>query len=175
MTYCIKDALKKQFDLLSEASEGCVDGDELSALTHAMLQVCEFLERIERDEAARYSSDQGGHTAQMDPHAGDGKIPAALCRGMHERGVPEEITVDDGNELRPCWHGGPLNGGGKAFERLIRDLEAAGAPADFFRGKCYQEVLRDIADALRIEKLANEAAQMISGIAADRSKRGADV
>lgn len=44
MTYCIKDALKKQFDLLSEASEGCVDGEELGSLTHAMLQVCEFLE-----------------------------------------------------------------------------------------------------------------------------------
>ena len=82
--------------------------------------------------------------------------------------------VDDGEELRPCWHGGPLNGGGKAFERLIRDLEAAGAPADFFRGKCYQEVLRDIADALQIEKLANEAARMVAGIAADRSKRDAD-
>ena len=174
MTYHIKDALKKQFDLLSEASEGCVDGEELSSLTHAMLQVCEFLERIERDEAAQHGSDTCSRTAQMDPHAGDGKILAALRRGMHEHGVPEEITVDDGEELWPCWHGGPLNGGGKAFERLIRDLETAGAPADFFRGKCYQEVLRDIADVLQIEKLASEAAQMISGIAADRSKRSAD-
>ena len=174
MTYHIKDALKKQFDLLSEASEGCVDGEELSSLTHAMLQVCEFLERIERDEAAQHSSDKCSRTAQMDPHATDEKILAALRRGMHEHGVPEEITVDDGEELRPCWHCGPLNGGGKAFERLIRDLETAGAPADFFRGKCYQEVLRDIADVLQIEKLASEAAQMISGIAADRSKRSAD-
>ena len=134
MTYHIKDALKKQFDLLSEASEGCVDGEELSALTHAMLQVCEFLERIERDEAAQRSSDKCSRTAQMDPHATDEEILAALRRGMHEHGVPEEITVDDGEELRPCWHCGPLNGGGKAFERLIRDLETAGAPADFFRG-----------------------------------------
>lgn len=174
MTYCIKDALKKQFDLLSEASEGCVDGEELGSLTHAMLQVCEFLERIERDEAARHSSDECSRTSQMDSHAADGKIPAALRSGMHEHGVPEAITVDDGEELRPCWHGGPLNGGGKVFERLIRDLEAAGAPADFFRGKCYQEVLRDIADVLQIEKLANEAARMVAGIAADRSKRDAD-
>ena len=174
MTYHIKDALKKQFDLLSQASETCVDGDELSTLTHAMLQVCEFLERIERDEAAQRSSDKCSRTAQMDPHATDEEILAALRRGMHEHGVPEEITVDDGEELRPCWHCGPLNGGGKAFERLIRDLETAGAPADFFRGKCYQEVLRDIADVLQIEKLASEAAQMISGIAADRSKRSAD-
>lgn len=174
MTYHIKDALKKQFDLLSEASEGCVDGEELSALTHAMLQVCEFLERIERDEAAQRSSDKCSRTAQMDPHATDEEILAALRRGMHEHGVPEEITVDDGEELRPCWHCGPLNGGGKAFERLIRDLETAGAPADFFRGKCYQEVLRDIADVLQIEKLANEAARMVAGIAADRSKRDAD-
>lgn len=150
MTYCIKDALKKQLDLLSEASEGCVDGDELSALTHAMLQVCESLERIDRDEATQ-------------------------CRGIREHGVPEAMAVDDGEELRPCWHGGPLNGRGKAFERLVMDLKAAGAPDEFFEGKCYQEVLRDIADVLQIEKLANEAAQMISGIAADRSKRGADV
>ncbi len=149
MTYHIKDALKKQFDLLSEASEGCVDGDELSSLTHAMLQVCEFLERIERDEATQ-------------------------CRGIREHGVPEAMAVDDGEELRPCWHGGPLNGRGKAFERLVLDLKAAGAPDEFFEGKCHQEVLRDIADVLQIEKLANEAAQMISGIAADRSKRGAD-
>ena len=149
MTYYIKDALKKQFDLLSQASGACVDGDELSTLTHAMLQVCEFLERIERDEATQ-------------------------CRGIREHGVPEAMAVDDGEELRPCWHGGPLNGGGKAFERLIRDLEAAGAPADFFRGKCYQDVLRDIADVLQIEKLANEAARMVAGIAADRSKRDAD-
>ena len=56
MTYHIKDALKKQFDLLSEASEGCVDGEELGSLTHAMLQVCEFLERIEQDEAAQHSA-----------------------------------------------------------------------------------------------------------------------
>ena len=92
MTYHIKDALKKQFDLLSEASEGCVDGEELGSLTHAMLQVCEFLERIERDEAAQHGSDTCSRTAQMDPHAGDGKILAALRRGMHEHGVPEEIT-----------------------------------------------------------------------------------
>ena len=150
MTYCIKDTLKKQFDLLSQASGACVDGDELSTLTHAMLQVCEFLERIERDEVA------------------------ALRRGVLEHGIPDEPMVDDGEELRPCWHGGPLNGVGKAFERLIRDLEAAGAPADFFRGKCYQDVLRDIADVLQIEKLANEAARMVAGIAADRSKRDVD-
>ena len=62
MTYHIKDALKKQFDLLSEASEGCVDGEELSSLTHAMLQVCEFLERIERDEAAQHGSDTVSYT-----------------------------------------------------------------------------------------------------------------
>ena len=147
MTYHIKDALKKQFDLLSEASEGCVDGDELSSLTHAMLQVCEFLERIERDEATQ-------------------------CRGIREHGVPEAMAVDDGEELRSVR---PTDFNGKAIEHVIRLLREKGAPADFFRGKCYQEVLRDIADALRIEKLANEAAQMISGIAADRSKRGADV
>ena len=172
MTYCIKDALKKQFDLLSEASEGCVDGEELGSLTHAMLQVCEFLERIERDEAAQRSSDKCSRTTQMDPHATDEEILAALRRGMHEHGVPEAITVDDGEELRSVR---PTDFNGKAIEHVIRLLKEKGAPADFFRGKCYQEVLRDIADALRIEKLANEAAQMISGIAADRSKRGADV
>lgn len=170
----IKDTLKNQFDLLSQASETCVDGDELSTLTHAMLQVCEFLERIERDEPTQRSPDKCSRPAQMDLHAADGKTVAALRRGVLEHGVPDEPMVDDGEELRPCWHGGPLNGGGKAFERLIRDLEAAGAPADFFRGKCYQEVLRDIADALQIEKLANEAARMVAGIAADRSKRDAD-
>ena len=172
MTCHIKDTLKNQFDLLAEVSETCIDGDELSALTHAMLQVCEFLERIERDEAARHSSDECSRTSQMDSHAADGKIPAALRSGMHEHGVPEAITVDDGEELRSVR---PTDFNGKAIEHVIRLLKEKGAPADFFRGKCYQEVLRDIADALRIEKLANEAAQMISGIAADRSKRGADV
>ena len=174
MTCHIKDTLKNQFDLLSQASETCVDGDELSTLTHAMLQVCEFLERIEQDEAAQHSPDKCSRTAQMDLHAADAKTVAALRRGVLEHGIPDEPMVDDGEELRPCRHGGPLNGRGKAFERLIRDLEAAGAPADFFRGKCYQEVLRDIADVLQIEKLANEAARMVSGIAADRSKRDAD-
>ena len=58
---------------------------------------------------------------------------------------------------------------------MIRLLKEKGAPADFFPGEVLSGGLRDIADALRIEKLANEAAQMISGIAADRSKRGADV
>ena len=172
MTYYIKDALKKQLDLLSEASEGCVDGEELGPLTHAMLQVCEFLERIERDEAAQRSSDKCSRTAQMDPHATDEEILAALRRGMHEHGVPEEITVDDGEEL---WPVRPADFNGKAIEHVIRLLREKGAPTDFFRGKCYREVLRDIADVLQIEKLANEAAQMISGIAADRSKRGADV
>ena len=171
MTYCIKDALKKQFDLLSEASEGCVDGEELGSLTHAMLQVCEFLERIERDEAARHSSDECSRTSQMDSHAADGKIPAALRSGMHEHGVPEAITVDDGEELRSVR---PTDFNGKAIEHVIRLLKEKGAPADFFRGKCYQEVLRDIADVLQIEKLANEAARMVAGIAADRSKRDAD-
>ena len=175
MTYHIKDALKKQLDLLSQASGACIDGDELSTLTHAMLQVCEFLERIERDEGAQHSPDKCSRTAQMDLHAADGKTVAALRRGVPEHGIPDEPMVDDGEELRPCWHGGPLNGRGKAFERLVMDLKAAGAPDEFFEGKCYQEVLRDIADVLQIEKLANEAAQMISGIAADRSKRGADV
>ena len=81
MTYHIKDALKKQFDLLSEASEGCVDGEELGSLTHAMLQVCEFLERIERDEAARHSSDECSRTSQMDSHAAERYWPhcAGAC------------------------------------------------------------------------------------------------
>ena len=84
MTYHIKDALKKQFDLLSQASETCVDGDELSTLTHAMLQVCEFLERIERDEAARSAAlINAAARAQMDLHAADGKTVAALRRGVH--------------------------------------------------------------------------------------------
>lgn len=102
------------------------------------------------------------------------KTLAALRKGVLEHSIPDGLMIDDGEELRPCWHGGPLNGRGKAFERLMRDLEAAGAPADFFRGKCYQDVLRDIADVLQIEKLANEAARMVAGIAADRSKRDAD-
>ena len=135
MTCHIKDTLKNQFDLLAEVSETCIDGDELSTLTHAMLQVCEFLERIERDEGAQHSPDKCSRTAQMDLHAVDGKTVAALRRGVPEHGIPDEPMVDDGEELRPCWHGGPLNGRGKAFERLIRDLEAAGAPADFFRGE----------------------------------------
>ena len=174
MTYCIKDALKKQFDLLSEASEGCVDGDELSALTHAMLQVCEFLERIEQDEAAQHSPDKCSRTAQMDLHAADGKTVAALRRNVLEHGIPDGLMIDDGEKVRPCRCGGPMNSRGKMVEQLMRDLEAAGAPADFFRGKCYQEILQDVADVLQIEKLAKEAAQMISGIAADRSKRDAD-
>ena len=172
MTYYIKDALKKQFDLLSQASGACVDGDELSTLTHAMLQVCEFLERIERDEATQHSPDKCSRMTQMDLHAADGKTVAALRRGVLEHGIPDEPMVDDGEELRSVR---PTDFHGKAIEHVIRLLKEKGAPADFFRGKCYQEVLRDIADALRIEKLANEAAQMISGIAADRSKRGADV
>ena len=102
------------------------------------------------------------------------KTLAALRKGVLEHSIPDGLMIDDGEELRPCWHGGPLNGRGKAFERLVLDLKAAGAPDEFFEGKCHQEVLRDIADVLQIEKLANEAAQMISGIAADRSKRGAD-
>ena len=65
MTYCIKDTLKKQLDLLSQASGACIDGDELSTLTHAMLQVCEFLERIERDEGAQHSPDKCSRTAQI--------------------------------------------------------------------------------------------------------------
>ena len=69
MTYYIRDALKKQFDLLSQASGACVDGDELSTLTHAMLQVCEFLERIERDEATQHSPDKCSRMTQMDLHA----------------------------------------------------------------------------------------------------------
>ena len=120
MTYYIKDALKKQFDLLSQASGACVDGDELSTLTHAMLQVCEFLERIERDEAARHSSDECSRTSQMDSHAADGKIPAALRSGMHEHGVPEAITVDDGEELRSVR---PTDFNGKAIEHVIRLLK----------------------------------------------------
>ena len=126
MTCHIKDTLKNQFDLLAEVSETCIDGDELSALTHAMLQVCEFLERIEQDEGEQRSPDKCSRTAQMDLHAADGKTVAALRRGVLEHGIPDEPMVDDGEELRPCRHGGPLNGGGKAFERLIRDLEAAG-------------------------------------------------
>ena len=90
---------------------------------------------------------------------------------MHEHGVPEAITVDDGEELRSVR---PTDFNGKAIEHVIRLLKEKGAPADFFRGKCYQEVLRDIADVLQIEKLANEAARMVAGIAADRSKRDAD-
>ena len=59
---------------------------------------------------------------------------------------------------------------------VIRLLQGKRRASGFLSGgSVIQEVLRDIADALRIEKLANEAAQMISGIAADRSKRGADV
>ena len=102
------------------------------------------------------------------------KTLAALRKGVLEHGIPDGLMIDDGEKVRPCRCGGPMNSRGKMAERLMRDLEAAGAPADFFRGKCYQDVLRDIADVLQIEKLANEAARMVAGIAADRSKRDAD-
>ena len=171
MTCHIKDTLKNQFDLLAQASETCVDGDELGSLTHAMLQVCEFLERIEQDEAAQRSPDKCSRTAQMDFHAAHEKTLAALRRGVLEHGIPGEPMVDDGEEL---WPVRPADFNGKAIEHVIRLLKEKGAPADFFRGKCYQEVLRDIADVLQIEKLANEAARMVAGIAADRSKRDAD-
>ena len=173
MTYHIKDALKKQFDLLSEASEGCVDGDE-TQLSDARkcFRSASFLKGSSGMKPHSTAPTHAAARRRWIPNAGDGKILAALRRGMHEHGVPEEITVDDGEELRSVR---PTDFNGKAIEHVIRLLREKGAPADFFREKCYQEVLRDIADALRIEKLANEAAQMISGIAADRSKRGADV
>ena len=60
----------------------------------------------------------------------------------------------------------------KDVEALRREMTVS--YTHLFRGKCYQEVLRDIADVLQIEKLANEAARMVAGIAADRSKRDVD-
>ncbi len=157
MTYYIKDALKKQFDLLSQASGACVDGDELSTLTHAMLQVCEFLERIERDEATQHSPDKCSRMTQMDLHAADEKTLAALRRGVLEHGTPDGPMMDDGEKLRPCRRGGPMNGGGKMVERLIRDLEAAGAPVEVLPWKERYGNSARLAKSLRSYKLAQMA------------------
>ena len=165
MTYCIKDTLKKQFDLLSQASGACVDGDELSTLTHAMLQVCEFLERIEQDEAAQHSPDKCSRTAQMDLHAADGKTVAALRRGVLEHGIPDGLMIDDGEKVRPCRCGGPMNSRGKMAERLMRDLEAAGAPVEVFNGKSGAEIMDELVEILKMYnsslKMAKETRRLI--------------
>ena len=51
MTYCIKDALKKQFDLLSQASETCVDGDELRPNQTRMSAITAYKNRRMRRSA----------------------------------------------------------------------------------------------------------------------------
>ena len=165
MTCHIKDTLKNQFDLLAEVSETCIDGDELSALTHAMLQVCEFLERIEQDEAAQHSPDKCSRTAQMDLHAADGKTVAALRRGVLEHGIPDGLMIDDGEKVRPCRCGGPMNSRGKMAERLMRDLEAAGAPVEVFNGKSGAEIMDELVEILKMYnsslKMAKETRRLI--------------
>ena len=171
MTYCIKDTLKKQLDLLSQASETCVDGDELSTLTHAMLQVCEFLERIERDEGTQRSPDKCSRTAQMDLHAADGKTVAALRRGVLEHGIPDGLMIDDGEKVRPCWRGGPMNSRGKMVERLMRDLEAAGALVEVFNGKSGAEIMDELVKLLKMYSVSLEIAKETWDILHDLTRK----
>lgn len=171
MTYYIKDALKKQFDLLSQASGACVDGDELSTLTHAMLQVCEFLERIERDEATQHSPDKCSRMTQMDLHAADGKTVAALRRGVLEHGIPDGLMIDDGEKVRPCWRGGPMNSRGKMVERLMRDLEAAGALVEVFNGKSGAEIMDELVKLLKMYSVSLEIAKETWDILHDLTRK----
>ena len=171
MTYYIKDALKKQFDLLSQASGACVDGDELSTLTHAMLQVCEFLERIEQDEAAQHSPDKCSRPAQMDLHAADRKTVAALRKGVLEHGIPDGLMIDDGEKVRPCWRGGPMNSRGKMVERLMRDLEAAGALVEVFNGKSGAEIMDELVKLLKMYSVSLEIAKETWDILHDLTRK----
>lgn len=63
------------------------------------------------------------------------KTLAALRKGVLEHGIPDGLMIDDGEKVRPCWRGGPMNSRGKMVERLMRDLEAAGALVEVFKGK----------------------------------------
>ena len=47
------------------------------------------------------------------------KTLAALRKGVLEHGIPDGLMIDDGEKVRPCWRGGPMNSRGKMVERLM--------------------------------------------------------
>ena len=93
------------------------------------------------------------------------KTLAALRKGVLEHGIPDGLMIDDGEKVRPCRCGGPMNSRGKIAERLMRDLEAAGAPVEVFNGKSGAEILDELVKILKMYnsslKMAKEAQRLL--------------
>ena len=91
------------------------------------------------------------------------KTLAALRKGVLEHGIPDGLMI--GEKVRPCRCGGPMNSRGKIAERLMRDLEAAGAPVEVFNGKSGAEILDELVKILKMYnsslKMAKEAQRLL--------------
>jgi hypothetical protein len=79
------------------------------------------------------------------------KTLAALRKGVLEHGIPDGLMIDDGEKVRP------MNSRGKMVERLMRDLEAAGAPVEVFNGKSGAEIMDEL---VKILKMYNSSLKM---------------
>ena len=84
---------------------------------------------------------------------------------MLELGIPVGLMIDDGEKVRPCRRGGPMNSRGKMVERLMRDLESAGAPVEVFNGKSGAEIMDELVKILKMYnsslKMAKEAQRLL--------------
>ena len=93
------------------------------------------------------------------------KTLAALRKGVLEHGIPDGLMIDDGEKVRPCRRGGPMNSRGKMVERLMRDLESAGAPVEVFNGKSGAEIMDELVKILKMYnsslKMAKEAQRLL--------------
>ena len=86
-------------------------------------------------------------------------------KGVLEHGIPDGLMIDDGEKVRPCRCGGPMNSRGKMVEQLMRDLEAAGAPVEVFNGKSGAEIMDELVKILKMYnsplKMAKETQRLL--------------
>lgn len=99
------------------------------------------------------------------------KTLAALRKGVLEHGIPDGLMIDDGEKVRPCWRGGPMNSRGKMVERLMRDLEAAGAPVEVFEGKSGAEIIDELVKLLKMYSVSLEIAKETRNILHDMTRK----
>ena len=99
------------------------------------------------------------------------KTLAALRKGVLEHGIPDGLMIDDGEKVRPCWRGGPMNSRGKMVERLMRDLEAAGALVEVFNGKSGAEIMDELVKLLKMYSVSLEIAKETWDILHDLTRK----
>ena len=94
------------------------------------------------------------------------------CTAQGRAGTRHSRWADDRRRREgAAVRGGPMNSRGKMVERLMRDLEAAGAPVEVFNGKSGAEIMDELVKLLKMYSVSLEIAKEARDILHDLTRK----